>query len=199
MVDFSVLLSESARARMTKRDREIRRLYALDRRWLAEAIYDLGRRARMETGYRIADRHYGSALLWLVIPELSFRLGRRTERLPDEYDREIRTMSGVALREYVHYGIANTPDRSDAERAEPSALTMILHSPANGNPLVFAMDRICPGNVAHPDAMTQSLMRIAHTRGTRYDGIWTPDILVRRPADIKATNNWEMEMGSGPQ
>lgn len=196
---FELLLSDASRARMDQRDAEILRLYGLDRRWLAEAIYALGRRARGETGYQIADRHYGSALLWLVIPELAYRLGRRTERLPNEYDAEIRTMTGAALREYVYYCIANTPDRTDAGQITPSAMSLLVKEPANGNPLVFAVDRIAPGDTTHPDILTKSLMEIARLRGTSYAGIWTPDIMIKRPADTGLDDEAFMNPFGSPQ
>lgn len=65
------------------------------------------------------------------------------------------------------------PFRSNAN----TRWTMLLREPANGNPIVYAVDRLCPGNLSQPDTLVKQLRKIAGYRGAEYDGRWTPAMM----------------------
>jgi len=54
---------------------------------------------------------------------------------------------------------------------------LLLHEPVNGNPVVYAIDRLSPGDMQNKDNLTKRMLEIAQIRNVEYIGVWTPDMM----------------------
>ena len=169
---FKLNLPPELQARIEARRAEMERLYGLTDEWLAHALLKLARKAQSLTPRHTPENPtYNSDLIWGLVPELARRLGtvRLTTR---EIDWEIRDLTDYELRGCVGHTLANIGCST------LPGWDMLTRVPANGNPVVFAVDRLCPGNLADcDDKLTQRLHRLAKSRGTVYGGVWTPEMM----------------------
>lgn len=165
-------LSEEARASLETVEAEFLRLHGLTDQWLAAALLKHARSAQadlpMLTSY---EKTYDSRLIWSLIPELCRRLG--TIKLqPAEYDNEIRLLTNYKLRIRLGHTLANVG------RARSTSWRLLTREAANGNPVVSAIDRLCPGTMGdRDDPLVCRLTEVAHARVTTYKGVWTREIL----------------------
>jgi hypothetical protein len=166
-------LSEEARRSLETVEAEVSRLHELTDQWLAAALLKHARKAQIDlpmlSNY---EKTYDSRLIWSLIPELCRRLG--TVRIhPAEYDHEIRILTNYKLRIRIGHTLANV----GRARSEPWRL--LTREAANGNPVVSAIDRLCPGTMGdRDDPLVLRLTEVAHSRGTIFKGVWTKDILI---------------------
>lgn len=168
---FKNLLSPAARAALEHRRSELARLYALPNQELAAELALLMDAARRERPDMTPKRQvYDSNFLWNVLPELIRRLGGPRPWADTGFrqldDRAFRRLVGLYLRNMVAYDGG-------------TAWALLTNEACNGNPVAFGVDRLCPGDLADTeDVLTRSIKEIARVRGTTYDGVWTPAVMV---------------------
>lgn len=172
---FRILLSAEARARLDAEQAESERLYGLTDRWLADALLQMSRAARMEAPHLKPEDHvYDNTFVWHVLPELARRLGARKFLPSEREDFDVNHMTDVQLRERAMGCLSNI---STSTYYKMSGWTMLLRESANGNPVVYAVDRLSPGNLAQPDSIVKRLVEIAGHRKVPYEGVWTPAMM----------------------
>lgn len=172
---FRFPLSPESRARLEADERELRRLYSLNDAWLAAALLKLARLAQAAMPERRPDEcTYDARLIWGIVPEIARRLG--TIRMTtDEIDWEIRELSDYELRIRTGYTLVNI-----GYRLVPG-WDLLSREPANGCPVVFAIDRLCPGRLDdREDPIVRRLAEMARVRGTVFNGVWTEAICLPR-------------------
>lgn len=170
---FKYNLSAETLAAIEQEKNEAFRLYALTDTWLASALLKLAREAqKVSPEKRPDDNTYDARLIYGVVPELARRLGSVKLTMP-EIDWEVRELSDYELRERAGHCLL---------RVQPSDLpgwVMLTREVANGNPIVYAMDRICPGVVGNrDDRVTRRITELAEYRRRPYSGVWTPEVYV---------------------
>lgn len=172
---FKILLSPQTRKRLDAETREISRLFGLADRWLGEALISLARSARAEAPQLRRDKFiYDDTFVWHVVPEIAHRLGVTQFQAGEREDFEIRRYSNREIRELAGYCLGNIS--SSSYYAKPG-WSLLLHESANGNPVVFAVDRLARGDTKNPDVITRRLVEIAGHRGVEYNGRWTPSMM----------------------
>lgn len=172
---FKILLSPETRKRIDTETQEISRLFGLTDRWLGEALISLARSARAEVPQLRPDNFiYDDTFVWHVVPEIAHRLGVTQFQAFEREDYEIRRYSNQELRERAGYCLGNIS--SSCYYAKPG-WSLLLHESANGNPVVFAVDRLAGGDIKDPDVITRRLVEIAGYRGVEYAGRWTPSMM----------------------
>ncbi|MBK1666966.1 hypothetical protein CKO28_02770 [Rhodovibrio sodomensis] len=150
MFEFENLLSETAKQQLVNEESEIRVLFALPDHLLAVELLRMARVCRQRYPERLSNPHecvYEPSFVWQFIPELAKRLGA-TDLQPDEAtryadatDAELRFLAGVYLRNINDYNLGT---RHEIETAEPDIGELLARDPGRGNPVAFAIDRICP-------------------------------------------------------
>lgn len=179
MVDFRKFMSPEQIARSDAERAEILRMWSLPDRFLAA---DLLRKVRVaRNAYPVLNMDYrGSTyettFAWDVVPEVAARLGA-AEFLPNERKSEVRQCSDKELRDWVglslkHMGMIREAWLERDDRANP--WLMLTHSLPNGNPVAFAMDRVCPPTLESRDWSAVHVREVARHRG--FDGVsaWSP-------------------------
>lgn len=171
-MDFRKFLSPETLERMDAERAELARLYRLHDAWLAKALLQLARAAQAASPEMTPDRGtYDSTLIWGIVPEIARRLGV-IKLTTNEIDWEIRELSDYELRVTTGHALRNIGWKMDA------GWNMLTREACNGNPVVFAVDRLCPGRMGDAnDPLAITLASIASARGTAYEGVWTPAIM----------------------
>ena len=174
---FKIHLSEALRQELALKHKELIRLYALASPWLGAELLKLARLARQSTPHwRPHDCVYDARLVWGIVPELARRLAPHIRLQTDEIDWETRALSNAELRKDIGYTLANIGHNPQLE-----GWKLLTTEAVNGNPVVFGIDRLQPGDVRdREDPLTRRLVEIAHTRGTTFAGVWTPQIMKDR-------------------
>jgi hypothetical protein len=168
---FVFPLSDAARGRMERDRREALRLYGLGNAWLAREILGAARAAQAAAPHRTPDeRTYEARLIWGILPELARRLG--VVRLTtNEIDWEIRELSDYDLRVRTGYTLKNI-----GYTILPGWL-QLTRDIGNGNMVVYALDRLCPGRMGdNDDPIVRNLTELASCRRRPYNGVWTPEM-----------------------
>lgn len=168
---FRSLLSPEARLRLEQEHAEAMRLYRLPNVWLASAILMLARKAQGSTPqYEPGDCTYNARLIWGLVPELARRTGI-VHLTTNEIDWTVRDISDYQLRVLLGHALANIAT------SKLPGWSLLAREVANGNPLVYAIDRLCPGKMGdRDDSIVRRLTEIAAIRRCPYDGIWTPEM-----------------------
>lgn len=144
-------------------------MYDLSDLDLGVELLKLSRSARQSSPELSPTRWvYDDAFVWHVIPELAFRLGVTDFERSERGDLHLREFDALRFRAATYNYLCFSSNREGAE------WDILLREPANGNPVCFALDRICPGDIASPDQMTKRLIEIARYRGVEFSGVWTP-------------------------
>lgn len=142
---FKLNISPELRASIERENRETLRLYGLKNAWLAAALLQFARQAQASTpGHRFDDHTYDARLIWGIIPELARRLGviRMTS---NEIDWVVRELSDYQLRIRTGYNLKSIGYSREA------GWDMLSRDVANGNVVVYALDRLCPGRLEDRD------------------------------------------------
>jgi len=180
--NFATVLTPRQRARNEAFQREIERLFGLPDRWLAEELLRLARSCRRQYPNLLGDPCgvvYDPNFVWHLVPEVAKRLGANHLE-PNEGIRyagisapELRQCTGIYLQ---NVAIAEW-DRARFEQERPNAAEILCHQVQNGNPVAFAVDRICAAPAAGEDRddLTARLMReISRVRGFEPTPHWSP-------------------------
>jgi hypothetical protein len=169
---FRLKLSPETRTRLDAETAELARLYQLTDEWLAHALLKLARMAQRSTPEHTPDANiYQSRLIYGIIPKICRRLGTVQLTL-SEIDWVIREKTDYQLRLHTGYCLQNIGDSS------LRGWDLLTHEPANGNPVVYAIDRVCPGILGDKeDTLVSRLSEIARHRKVTYEGVYTPAIL----------------------
>lgn len=180
--NFSKLLTTAQLIRLAAVRREVERLYGLPDRWLAEELLRLARACRQRYPEKLADPFgitYDPNFVWHLVPEIAKRLGA-TRILPNEARRyaglspsDLRQCIGV----YLQNSVIDNWDNNRMTAEKPSPEELLLHQVQNGNPVAFAMDRICaaPPKGEDRDDLTARLVReISRVRGLDETPHWSP-------------------------
>ena len=173
---FAFDLSPETRERMNREEKEAHRLYGLANAWLARELLNLARAAQRSAPHLSPEQPvYDSTLVYGIVPELARRLG--TVRLETrEINWEIRPLSDYALRQRAGYCLRNT------ERSFQPGWNILTREIYHGNPVVYAVDRLCPGKPGdRDDPIAQGLAEVSRNRAQAnvtghqlYAGVWTP-------------------------
>ncbi len=166
---FKALLSPEARARIEQDRREALRLYGLGNAWLASALLAAAREAQSAAPRLAPDEcTYNARLIWGIVPEVARRLGV-VKLTTNEIDWEIRELSDYELRVRAGHALKNI-----GYTILPG-WRMLSRDIGNGNMVVYALDRLCPGRMGdRDDPIVRNLTELAACRGQPYEGVWTP-------------------------
>jgi hypothetical protein len=166
---FSKLLSPDVRARLEQDRREALRLYGLGNAWLAAALLAAAREAQAAVpDWAPGDLTYDARLIWGIVPELARRLGV-VKLTTNEIDWEVRELSDYDLRMRTGHTLKNVG------YSTLPGWRQLTRDIGNGNMVVYAVDRLCPGRMGdRDDPIVRNLAELAACRGRPYDGIWTP-------------------------
>lgn len=166
---FNALLSPEARVRIEQDRREALRLYGLGNAWLASALLAAAREAQAAAPQLAPDEcTYNARLIWGIVPELARRLGV-VKLTTNEIDWEMRELSDYDLRVRAGHALKNI-----GYTILPG-WRMLSRDIGNGNMVVYALDRLCPGRLGdRDDPIVRNLSELAACRGRPYDGVWTP-------------------------
>lgn len=170
-MSFEKLISVKTRARLNKLRTELNRLVQLPNQELAAELCTLLADARGELPAAQPNQPvYESSFLWHVLPEVIARLSNDQPQQPTG----LSTLSNQSFRHMAGQCLMNLSRYSNGW-----AWALLTNEACNGNPVVMALDRICPGDLADPgDIITCRIKEIARIRGTAYTGVWTPAVLV---------------------
>lgn len=171
---FKGLLSPEDRVYLDRMRGEMRRLYALPDRFLGRAILDYARAARAKYPEDLGAggherRGYALAFFWDVVPEVARRLGESRFLPQERVSADVVAASGSELRDWVHYCLGCTgrrPRVADPGDVGLDPWDVLLHEPANGNPVAMAVDRISP--VCAPnrgDGLSSAISEVSGHRG----------------------------------
>lgn len=165
---FTTLLSPASRQKLERLSAERRALYDLDNVGLANALVRMAREAaEQHPEFKPSAPTYEASLLFELIPTLAHRLGA------PEAAGKLLTVDNKELR----YRLGNTLSCL-SPTYHSFVMSMLSGEPCNGNPLVYAIDRLQPGDVNDKnDRIAFLTAEVAHSRGTPYNGVWTPEIL----------------------
>lgn len=170
-------LKEKVDAEMT----EMKRLYALPDRWLAEELLRLARTIRERTSYAARDPKgdtYNSSVVWDFVPEIAYRLGGKLQ-LNESIDPQIKMAKGEDLRMYAAaftIGVAEIYFR-DARRGERLCpVDILFHNYCNGSPIMMAVDRLAPPSPESEDSIARQIREIAAVRGHEPAAMWHPGL-----------------------
>jgi len=168
---FVFPLSAEARARVEQDRREAQRLYGLGNAWLAAALLAAAREAQAASPERAPDEcTYDARLIWGIVPELARRLGV-VKLTTNEIDWTIRELSDYQLRVRAGHTLKNI------SYSTAPGWRLLTRDIANGNAVVYAVDRLCPGRMGdQEDPIVRNLTELAACRGRPYSGVWTPEI-----------------------
>ena len=165
---FNYDFSPETRAAILAERTESLRLYGLTDTWLAAALLQLARQAqKISPEHAPSDYSDNARLIYGFVPEICRRLGTVRLTMP-EIDWEIREMNNYELREYAGRCILNVRE------SNLPGWVMLTRETANGNPVVYGLDRLCPGELGNrDDPITRRLTEIADARQKPYSGVWT--------------------------
>lgn len=172
-------ISPEGRAELDHRRQSLAKMFEMTDLDLAQALVDLTTEAREERPeLKPTTEVYDSNFLWHVVPEVVRRLcsldkreiGGRQMRHPVGMMRklaplEFRRLTGLYLRNLQG-------------QHRMRAWNLLTNEPCNGNPIVFALDRLAPGSLHDKeDWIVQSVAEIARHREKQFTGVWTPALL----------------------
>lgn len=191
MVNFTKLLSPETRARGAAEREELMRMWRLPDRFLAADLLRKAREAR--TLYPVLQDHgpdrstYETTFVWDVIPEIAARLGETSFQFL-ERKSEVRACTDIELRQWLglslkHMGMLREAWLDKDRMVNP--WLMLTHSIPNGNPVLFAMDRICPPTMDSDDWGARHVREIARNRGFEGISAWSPMM-----QDYDQNRNW---------
>ena len=180
MVDFRKLMSPGALERCDAERAELIRMWRLPDRFLAADLLRKVRAARamypevlaLDPNGSTYERSFG----WDVVPEVAARLGE-TEFHPNERRSEVRGCTDSELREWLglslnHMGMIRKAWLDKDPIVNP--WLMLTHSIPNGNPVLFAMDRVCQPTLESRDWGAVHMREIARNRGFGDVSAWSP-------------------------
>jgi len=188
-VDFRKFLSPEALARLDARRAEIERLYGLGDRWLARELVGLARRVRdiypddLGQAQHLRGGTYDTTYVWDLILEIAARLGHQ-DFVPGERRAEIRALDGKELREWVGTTmkwLSSRPEEDPHLQRGIHPWDLLTTTFVNGNPVVFALDRVAPPTPASEDWCAIHMREIARYRGFGEVAAWFPGFNERRP------------------
>lgn len=174
---FRLLMSDDLKRFVDDLHAESIRMYKLTDSELANELLQLARVARDDSPELKHDRGvYDTEFVWHALPELARRLGGISDDNLSIHERnaEARRMSDLELRELVGYCISFI---SVSSHWRKPGWSILLKDPANGNPVIYALDRLSPGDINHPDKIVTRMAEIAKYRKVEYNGVWTPNVL----------------------
>jgi hypothetical protein len=181
MVDFSKFLSPEAIARGNAEREELIRMWRLSDRFLAADLLRKVREARFMYP-KVFDLDpngwstYEKSFVWDLVPEIAARLGE-TAFQPNERKAEVRACSDIELRDWVGLSLNHMGMIREAWIEKYPILNpwlMLTHSVPNGNPVLFAMDRVSPPTQESQDWGAKHVREIARNRGFGDVSAWSP-------------------------
>jgi len=175
---FAFPLSAEAQARIEQDRREARRLYGLGNAWLAAALLAAAREAQAASPERSpGECTYDARLIWGIVPELARRLGV-VKLTTNEIDWEIRELSDYELRVRTGHTLKNI------SYSTALGWRLLTRDIGNGNAVVYAVDRLCPGRMCdRDDPIVRNLTELATCRGRPYAGVWTQAMDLSQASD----------------
>lgn len=199
MVDFNKLLSPELRAKIASETAEIQRMWGLPDRFLAADLLRKARAARdlyPEHFARGEYDTYSTSLVWDVVPEVAYRMGA-TDVRRDERRADVRACDVDELREWLGNCLNWAPlirEAHDAAGADP--WLMLARSPQQGNPVLFALDRICAPDMDSKDRGARLVREISRVRGFEETSAWHPGLDKRfvtdREVDISEASGYSL-------
>lgn len=181
MVNFRLMLSPELRAKVDAESDELLRMWNLPDRFLAADLLRKAREARNlypshfeRGGYDT----YTTSFVWDIVPEIAFRLGSKDTR-PDERRPDVRACDDDELRGWLGNCLNWTPTIREAH-SDPLPLAnpwlMLTRSPQQGNPVLFALDRVCVPDMDSTDHGARLVREISRVRGFEVTSAWHPGL-----------------------
>jgi hypothetical protein len=195
-VDFRSMLSPETVRHMEVVDAEVERIYRLTDRFLGRHLLKLARQAQQENPqYLGTPDHltYAPTFIWEVVAEIAKRLGEapnrneaRDRRVQTATPRQLRELAGTFLKNSdLAYGLEHRGwDKENPEKV--FAIKLFMREPVHGNPVAFALDRICEPAPAHDDRRDY-IARSIREAGRYVDGVqvdrWSPEAVTKAEND----------------
>lgn len=187
MAFFGIELSPELRAMIAAEREEVMRMWSLPDRFLAEELLRKCRRVR-EAYPKYFHREPGTmgthttSFVWELIPEIAFRLGARNFVGQERSRADVRAADGVRLRHWLGHALNGMPEireawqdaHDDPQRANP--WQVLTRECQNGNPVVFALDRVSPPLAKSDDLPARLLREVSWNRGFDPVSAWSPGL-----------------------
>ena len=174
---FRFQISPEAAERIARDEADVVRLWSLPDRFLAAALLRMSRAAADADPDMLGHGGWGTyehRLVWQVVPEVAFRLGETSFRT-NERPPAIRRVDDEILRVWAGACIQN----ATAQRPEAGAgWRLLTREPANGNPLLIALDRVFPPDRYSEDYGARMVREAAGYRGFEDATAWRPEMQV---------------------
>lgn len=179
-IDWKKLLTPEQRLLVRCRNAEIARIYVLPDPFLAAELMHLARECRRLYPEHLcvpgADRggSYDNNLVWNLVPEVAYRLGFRDLQPNERQEPRYALADLPTLRKIAGSYIANASRTCRPRDAHPQAPAidpwdLLIREVCNGNPIAFAMDRLCPPTPEMDDGIVRSMREISGNRGVPAD------------------------------
>lgn len=178
----------SHRAHFEQIHNELHRLYLMNNADLAQELMNLARTVRLKhpEAFDAARLTLAPLVVWQIVPELAFRLGHR-DFLAGERENGLEAMAAPEFRSSSGYIIVSLdPDQFMDQENSLHPWQLLARRPANGNPIVFALDRVAPATPAEEttDPILRGILELNGRRGYPGHSRWLPD-WERRPEELK--------------
>jgi hypothetical protein len=184
MAFFGIELSPELKAAVAAERDEVMRLWSLPDRFLAE---DLLRKVRWVREAYPSHFHrqpgamgnYTTSFVWELVPEIAYRLGARSFGPQERTRADVRAADGVRLRHWLGHSLNGMPEIRDAWNHLEGAANpwhVLTRECQNGNPVVFALDRIAPPFDDSDDLPARLLREVSWHRGFEPVSAWSPEL-----------------------
>lgn len=182
MAFHGIRLSPEMRAALDTERAEISRMWSLPDRFLAEDLLRKIRwcRERYPSLFDRKDGYYGdstTSFAWDIVPEIAFRLGAGSFAPLERSRADVRSADGERLRHWLGHalnGMGFIDDAWDDGGAKPNPWLMLTRDCQNGNPVVFALDRVAPPTNESSDLPARLLREVSWHRGFEPVSSWSP-------------------------
>ncbi len=187
MVTITPPLSVEQRQDLEKVKTETIRLYHLPDAWLANSLLKMARCARQAAPQYFGNPNFGSfgaSLLWEVIPTIARQLSSAVKFEDGEsLSYEILNMTANQKRSHFWSYLTNIgfdnlsygPELGSGLTPAKMAFRLLGKDPADGNPICFGIDRVCPPQNGD-DFLSLYMLSTSEQRGhDPVSKVWTPD------------------------
>jgi hypothetical protein len=184
MAFFEIELSPELKAAIAAERSEVMRMWCLPDRFLAE---DLLRKVRwVREAYPTyfhrepgAMGTYTTSFVWELVPEIAYRLGARSFSPQERTRSDVRAADGIRLRHWLGHSLNGMPEIAetwDYSEAGANPWHVLTRECQNGNPVVFALDRIAPPLDDSDDLSARLLREVSWHRGFEPISAWSPEL-----------------------
>lgn len=184
MAFFGIELSPELKIQVAAERAEVLRMWSLPDRFLAEDLLRKVRWAREAYPSHFYRKPgdmgtYTTSFVWELIPEIAYRLGARSFVGQERTRSDVRAADGVRLRHWLGHSLNGMPEIREAwdhPEGEANPWHLLTRECQNGNPVVFALDRVAPPLDDSDDLSARLLREVSWHRGFEPVSAWSPEL-----------------------